>query len=106
MTDHKDLIERLAWPVNPNAPKDEVTLPAWVRELCAEAASAIETVQVERDAEIRADERAKVIEGVLALRPKHVTLGGQRYSVILREDINAFHTDASRALQIKEKEDE
>lgn len=42
MTDHKDLIERLAWPVNPNAPDDEVTLPAWVLDLCAEARDALE----------------------------------------------------------------
>lgn len=49
MTDHKDMIERLAWPVNPNAPEAEVTLPAWVLELCAEARQALESAQVERD---------------------------------------------------------
>ena len=48
MTDHKDLIERLAWPVNPNAPEDEVNLPAWVLELCAEARAALAELKGEK----------------------------------------------------------
>lgn len=76
---------------------DEITR---LRADLATASGRIDTldaIKAQVKSQVEAETRAKVIEEAMALKQRHVTLSGQRYSAVLRAELDALHTDASRA---------